>query len=478
MHKEIEEIRKKRLNSPWPQYLRSLSIAGLRGWKGQEVRFDFPVVVVAGENGSGKSTVLKAAAAAYAHATESWRAYYPGIFFPDTAWEQSKDVTLTFKTTEGSKERSYSARKPTTRWRLPERAKRNVVFQDVSRTLPLDAVAGYARIAKRTATETAVQILTSELIQYYSAILGRKYDDARLAYSSLDPKRRVGVVRTNGEQFSQFHQGAGEDATLDLLSLLQNVPDYSLIIVDEVEASLHPRSQRRLIHFLLWLARTKQIQVILSTHSSYVLEELPPEARILLSRDAGDLNVFYGPTPNYALSRMDDIDRPDLYIFTEDNRSSEAAAEILREEGVTLSRIRFMEVGPSNMVQALGRLAHEDRLPARGIGLLDADVKASVGCVLLPGTALAPEKQLFADLQQYALPTLAQRLGVSEASLRDALERSSTLGDHHVWPNELAKRLNQTPEYVWTTMCQVWARVALTKDQRAPLRNVVNTALA
>src|SRR5690242_6479163 len=102
MHKEIKEIKNKMLNSPWPKYLRAVGIDGLHQWKKQEVRFDFPVTVVAGENGSGKSTVLKAAAAAYSHPTDRTKSFYPAVFFPDTAWERVAHATLTYKIREGA----------------------------------------------------------------------------------------------------------------------------------------------------------------------------------------------------------------------------------------------------------------------------------------------------------------------------------------------------------------------------------------
>lgn len=263
------------------------------------------MAVVCGENGSGKSTVLKAAAAAYQNPTSPKKSYFPSTFFPDTPWEQVANATLTWQLVEGRTTRSFTVRKPSERWRFQKnRPRRHVVVQDVSRTLPLDATVGYAYIAKRTAQEVSAQSLSDTLTGYYSSIMGRSYDSARFALADVDNYREVGVVGIGNLEYSQFHQGAGEDATLDLIALLQNVPDSALVILDEAEASLHPRAQRRLVHFLLWLARTKQLQVILSTHSPYILEELPPEARIFLDRTTAGISVVYGVTPALALNRM------------------------------------------------------------------------------------------------------------------------------------------------------------------------------
>lgn len=45
----------------WPQFIEMVQIDGLRGWTGQTINFQFPVVAIVGENGSGKSTILKTA---------------------------------------------------------------------------------------------------------------------------------------------------------------------------------------------------------------------------------------------------------------------------------------------------------------------------------------------------------------------------------------------------------------------------------
>ena len=148
MHREVQSIRDKLLNNPWPKYLKSLTISGLHDWDNQEIRFDFPVCVVAGENGSGKSTVLKAAACAYAPPAENDRGYFPADFFPDTVWDHVSGVTLTYSLRQGDQELQTRYRKPSGRWRFKgNRPKRTVILQDISRTLPLEATVGYAKIA-------------------------------------------------------------------------------------------------------------------------------------------------------------------------------------------------------------------------------------------------------------------------------------------------------------------------------------------
>ena len=63
-------------------FLDEVRLKGLRGIRNLRVAFDYPLSVIAGPNGCGKSTVLFACAAAYAPAGRRVRAYTPAALFP------------------------------------------------------------------------------------------------------------------------------------------------------------------------------------------------------------------------------------------------------------------------------------------------------------------------------------------------------------------------------------------------------------
>jgi len=125
----------------------------------------------------------------------------------------------------------------------------------------LDATVGYAKIARLASGENSAKNIEPEYRERLSYILGKNYLSARFAISDVDQKREIGLLGMNFGEISQFHQGAGEDATLDFFSVVQSIPKNSLLIIDEVEASLHPKAQRRLIRFLLWLSRRSSASV-------------------------------------------------------------------------------------------------------------------------------------------------------------------------------------------------------------------------
>ncbi|MGD9576576.1 ATP-dependent nuclease [Desulfovibrio sp.] len=471
LHQEVNAIKSRMLSNPWPKFVQSVEIQGLRGWSGQQVRFPFPVCAIAGENGSGKSTVLKAVASIYDHPSgDKAKRFFPSDFFPQTAWDNVSDVSLVFQIAEGTTTKTYKIAKPSKRWRFQTpRLKRHVVWQDISRTLPISAEVGYAKIANSVAREIASDSLTEPLKTYYSNIMGKRYTHASWAQSDVDEEKKIGVVEINGAKYSQFHQGAGEDATLDLLTLLQDVPDTSLVIIDEIEASLHPRSQRRIMHFLLWIARTKQIQVVLSTHSQYILSELPDEGRIFIERGQDGPVVSYGITPEYALNRMDDYIRPKKYIFTEDREAIVVAKAILLKKNINFEELKFIPVGASNDVSSAAHAASCKDFPIKAVGLLDADMPLKQNCFRLPGT-LAPEKEIFSSLLPH-IAIIADKLDKSVQTISDAVELTMTVADHHQWPSYFAERIGESANYVWETFCRIWAAHVLTEEQRDQFAN-------
>jgi predicted ATPase len=476
---EIEKIRQQHLAGEWPKFLEAVSIAGLRGFSGQSIRFGFPVTAIVGENGTGKSTFVKAAACAYESEIQK-RTYYPSSFFIKTHWDLISGVTLSYRVRQGNQVISFEINKPTKRWSFPEkRVKRHVFIFDISRTLPLDASAGYAKIAKLAAGEISTDEILPEYKEWLSYILGRDYTKARFATSDVDQKKEVGLLTREFGEISQFHQGAGEDTTLDLMRSLQSIPETSLLIIDELEASIHPRTQRRLVRFLLWLSRYKRIQIILSTHSPYVLEELPQEARVMLLPGPAGTNVVYGATPEFSLSRLDENVHPELHIFVEDRQAEIFLREILANNSASaelLPRLAIVPVGPSNVVQLMGELARKNKLPYKSIAVLDGDAGADNNCLMLPGSE-APERVVFKELKDLDWPDLPSRFGIGAGSLLTYLEDSMLEPDHHKWTSMVGDRVIKSATSVWEILVNQWCKSCLRQDVQEAISREIREAL-
>jgi predicted ATPase len=478
-HAEVDKVRSQHQAGHWPQFLQMVKIDGLRGWTGQSVEFSFPVVAVVGENGSGKSTLMKAAACAYGHADKDKR-FRPADFFVETHWDAIEGVKIDYRVKRGPNIDSFRITKPTQRWRVSDNAPtRDVFLLDVSRTLPLDASVGYAKIARSAAAEVESADISEPFRERLSYVLSRNYTNARFATSDVDQKRQVGLLGREWGELSQFHQGAGEDTTLDLFRTLQGIPDYSLLLIDEVEASLHPRAQRRLIRFLLWLARQRRVQVILSTHSPYVLQELPQEARLLLLPGPQGLSIVYGVSAEFAMTRLDDDVHPEVHVFVEDREAATLVREILASSPASaplLGRISVSAVGPANVVSMLGALGIARKLPYKSIAVVDGD-HPDPNCVVLP-SEFAPERMVYSDLRASGWPNLSQRFGIGAGSLYTVLEDAMLEPDHHLWNSRVGDQILKSSASVWEVLVNEWCRLCLRPEDRANLADAISSVAA
>jgi hypothetical protein len=334
---------------------------------------------------------------------------------------------------------------------------------------------GYARIAKAGVTETTFQSFDEEKLARLSEVMSKKYDSAKFSMTDVDDKRPVPVVSLSGQQYSGFHQGAGEIAAAELMQV--DFPKRSIILIDEIETSLYPRAQRRLMKDLASLARAKELQIVLSTHSPYVLEELPPEARCYILRGAVGRILATGVSPYFAMTQMDDEKHPEGDVYVEDPASESFVREALfRGNKTILQRSQITAFGAASVGRALGIMVSEKRFPRPSCVFLDGDQLPSSGCHILPGND-APERVVFEALAKKGWGNIAMKISRNASDLVDACNAAMAIDDHHKWPSHAAERLYVGAELLWSAMCSVWANDCATEQEIMAVTQPIEDAL-
>lgn len=471
---EIQEIFRQfnQGNGEWKQFVKSIKITNIHGWNGQKIEFRFPVVAVVGENGIGKSTFLKSAVCAYKN--KNSKDFYPSKMFMSTQWDETamSGATIEYEIRQGDVHKNLKWKKTSDWGFTPKKSKpeRNVYFLDISRTLPLDATAGYAKIAMTSNAETGNgSELNEDSICEISYVLGQNYTNARFTGTNVDANREVGLLTKDCGEISQFHQGAGEDSILDTFKLLQDIPPQSLLVIDEIENSLHPQAQRRFVQYLLKLSRRKKIQIILSTHSPFVLEELPAAARIMLVKLSDRKDIIYDVSSEYALSTIDEREHPEIYIHLEDEEAVTFFWEILKKDNERYDefskKISTRIVGSCSVVNTLNDLARQNKLPYKSISIVDGDKKEEYpNCIGLPGHR-APEKMVFEDLKARDWERLNERFGIGAGSLYQYFNDAMLLPDHHEWTTYVGDRVKKSKDNVWSIMVEEWCKQCLETEE-------------
>ncbi len=475
LSKEMRLLQKKWMTGQgWPKRLDSLEITNIRGWSGQRIDFPFPIVALVGENGAGKSTVLQAAASVYRGISKKMK--FASGYFPDTPWEKIEKATIKWWVREGQKSLEGSIRKESNRWRgNPDRRERIVENIDLSRILPVAARTGYLRLAKPQHKEISAVLFDEEKLTRFSNIIGKKFDVASMSLTDFDATRSVPVISHKGTRYSGFHGGAGETTMLEFIR--SEIPKYSLVVIDEVETSLHPRSQRRLMRDLADIARVREVQIILSTHSPYVLDELPEEARLYIWEGASGREIMKGVSPLFAMTKMDLEQHPECDVYVED----ESAQAMLREIIVAhapeiISRCLIVPYGAASVGQSLGQMASANRFPRPTCIYLDGDQPPAAGCTLLPGGD-APERVVFEALSLTNWDGLAVRVGRSHSMLVDACNKAMTFDDAHEWIRLAADALTLGGQNLWQAMCSVWAKESLSTVEANKVIDPMRAAL-
>ncbi|MBQ7618084.1 MAG: AAA family ATPase [Desulfovibrio sp.] len=460
-------------NRFWPKRLNWLEISGIRGWSGYRIDFSFPITAIVGENGSGKSTILQAAAASYKNALPG-KQLFASDFFPDTPWDAVTNAYIKVGLKEGERFLETSVTKSSERWRgNHKRRERPVYYIDLRRIPPLSARSGYPKLTNRHLQESALREFSPDLLSRLSLIMG--YTSVRMATAGESVYQEV--VTERGEQaYSGFHQGAGEVCAIEMLA--HNFEKYSLVVIDEIESSLHPRAQRRLIRDLAVLAREKEIQFIISTHSPYVLDEIVPEGRLLILDGGRGKTTVTGVSSDFAMTSIDDDKHAECDVYVEDCVSKILLREaVIHVDKSMAERIMITPFGKASVGSSLGIMIAEKRFAKPTVVFLDGDQRATPGVYVLPGND-APEQVIFKALKERNWPDIAIRLGRVFSETIDILESAMFLQDHNMWLNNVSDQLFISSKALWHAMCTSWLKNCANETDIASITNPIYKALA
>lgn len=466
----------KRLRSLWDQLqgkkphmdhlLSEVRLDGLRGLEDLRVAFDYPVSVIAGANATGKSTVLFAAACAYKVPQAGVKDFVPSTLFPNyrpklgDREDAQRMVVLEFEyaTPEGRRSmrwkrgkswnRSYMGRRNGAQ---PERQVYLRTLSNMSNPSEVRGVLSMSRLAARP-EETP---LTASQIEFAQQLLPFRYEEVvdlssgsksllfatQEAVASFDmlPGFAPGEAAAS---YSELHMAAGERAILRLSQEIAHL-DGALVLIDEVEAGLHPFLQQLLMMQLQQLALRNSLQVIVTSHSPVVLDSVPPNGRIFLERDdAGRVNVRE-PYRDMVQDALYGRSHETLYVLCEDETAEGILQgvldHLLPREGISPESVRIgRDTGASEFpahaasFRKFGQIHHLVFVldgDKRGSGI-DSRIRSSahsdVPVLYLPGRG-APESWVWETLEGSA--EAAVPLGVGPELLSARMTRLNSIYD-------------------------------------------------
>jgi predicted ATPase len=435
------------------KYLRSVRLVRVRGLAGAEVRFDFPVTALIGPNGGGKSTVLGAAACAYKELKPS--TFFPKSSIGDTSmanWSIEYEAIDKHVNATAPIRRSSNFRQA--KWVRGDVLSRPVAYFGINRTVPAGEKPSFKKLMGGSYVHTAsLDPLPAAALGETEKVLGKSVQGFR--QTRIVSGQTFYTGRNSGNEYSEFHFGAGESSIIRIISEIEALKENALVLIEEIENGLHPVATRRLVEYLIVAAERKTIQAIFTTHSDDALLPLPKEA-IWACLDRG---VQQGKLSVKTLRAVSGKIDTKLAVFVEDTFARHWIEAIIRSDlPEAHDEIEVHAVSGDGVALRIHR-GHRDNPSIRfkSCCMLDGDSQQSHdeanGIYRLPGGQ--PELTVFDEVAgamdtNIAVLTVACQLDPREQERvrRVVTDVRRTNRDPHLLFNQVGIQLGFVPEVI------------------------------
>lgn len=310
------------------QSLDQVTFTQLKGLKNIDINFkDKNVTAIFGINGCGKSTIIHALACLYQPCNPIGEKNYFTRFFKRenrVTWKGSE--LCAYFTIKGEKYSKKSEKKGD-RWtpRIDKRPKRDVVYIGINSCVP--------DIEQATTTTYIMGVeedvaLRDQIIVAASRIMNYPYDN----YSKVPfrGKKFQKVARNGALNYSSLAMGAGEQRLFSLLEKLYSMPAYSLLLIDELDLTLHTSALMRLIDEMVTIANKRHIQIVFTTHREELAFRTDINIRHIWNAN-GQSFILDRTTPD-CLHRLTGKMQKVLEIYVEDDLAEYIARQVVRDK--------------------------------------------------------------------------------------------------------------------------------------------------
>lgn len=290
-------------------------------------------------------------------------------------------------------------------------------------------------------------------LECYKNILCMTDEITDVSGSSLAETSRKTSIGINTVDYDYLTNSAGQDnlgqILLALLSFknlkdkLQSAWNGGLLLIDEIDATLHPSAQNRLMELLIKQARELGIQIVVTTHSINILELIAKKIEHSVETN-NNIELCYFTTANRQLEieRNPSIDyvksdllitsslhnKPRIKLYSEDDEARWFIERLIPEYLENIEIVKC-KLGCANLVSLMNG---DPSYFGNTLIIFDGDLPTATendikyphlgNYIKLPGNKQNPEELLY----NYIL---------------------SLPSDHPYWVDENSRRLNFTHRY-------------------------------
>lgn len=336
-------------NNKFTKFITNIRFIYFKGIKrNATINFNFPITVLVGQNGSGKSSCLQALYGCpkgynpskywFSTKIDPIKVLEDDIKYPTIIYsyiDRTKNILapaeVLYINNKNKHEDDWETSKPLQKYQMNTETRNSPVEMDVTYIDFKNIISAYdkcfnftdssrfssSRIqeyirrqspqlknvfnAKKTTYSRQGKIQNRALykfsnteIEQMNYILGKNYEAGLyLEHKFYDQWGETVIFKNKNFEYSEAVAGCGEIAVAIMVKKINETPNNSLILLDEPEVSLHPQAQKKLQEYLIQQSLKKHIQFVVSTHSPSFVQNLPNNAiKIFLNTPSGQFDII------------------------------------------------------------------------------------------------------------------------------------------------------------------------------------------
>lgn len=176
-----------------------------------------------------------------------------------------------------------------------------------------------------------------------------KYNE--MNYLTNSNIKELYFIKYGNDFITEFYFSAGEYFLLSILKFInvfrnrKNKDNLGLIVIDEIEISLHPLAQRRLVEKLKEFKDEYNLLIIFATHSLQIIDELEPKDIYYFENNNGLCTVTNPIYKGYLATRLYDHYHYDRIILVEDDLAKKFIEKIIKNEEISKLSYLILPLG-------------------------------------------------------------------------------------------------------------------------------------
>lgn len=429
--------------------IKKIHIEKFRGFKDVEFELGENITVIAGQNGTQKTTILGLLSQPFSITDKTnplasekplcggnYKSSFSEKFKLSKSFDKAKNHAWTLYTDDIEnpiftvESIVRDAKSGDIRfWKRGDRSKGSgylqfpVIYLSLSRLFPIGEDTSISASTNITLTEEEIKLLN----EWHNKIL--IIPDLEIDEFNYLESKQKNTLGVNTKYYDWNMNSAGQDnlgkILLSILSfkrLKQKFPkEYKkgILVIDEIDTTLYPASQIKLFEFLRKFSSKYNIQIIFTTHSLNLLEtscsiqndeKQKNQIKVIYLQKLDDkTQIIDSPSFNYIQNKLNvslssKVNKNKINTFTEDKEGEIFFKGLLKSRKSSLNFLQC-SMGCSNYIELVRKKIPGFNFP-QSIICLDGDVRTESGnmrviknyknFILLPGNE-SPER-LFAEM--------------------------------------------------------------------------------